>query len=171
VTEDPRPTLWGYIKSFFLRVGQLCIRYPLATAATLILICLAISMAIFGKQFQIGGILGRLWGKKESPDDPILHPPSGRVDPSTGKVIEPGQPDPGGFVQPMPVVIKDPGILSDPNKITVIDPSGKSVDVKLPTGVKNEDVKQVIMVAPNVFQIANHDSGVDAGKLLEDLTK
>ena len=171
MTDDGKPTFWGYVKAFFARVGQLCIRYPLAVAGTAALVALAVAMAVFGRQFQIGGLLGKLWGQKGSPDDPVLRPPPGRVDPSTGKVIEPGQPDPNGFVQPVAVVIKDPGIFSDPDKITVVTPEGKEVDVKLPTGVKNEDVKQVVMVAPNVYQVANNDKGVDAGKLLEDLGK
>lgn len=169
MTNEDKPTFWGYVKAFFLRVGQLCIRYPLATAATVALVAFAVAMLIFGKRVQIGGLLGKLWGRKDSPDDPVLKPPPGRTDPATGKPIEPGQPDPGGFVQPIPVEIKEPGIFSDPNKITVVTPDGKEVDVKLPTGVKNKDVKQVVMVAPNVYQIANNDKGVDAGKLLEDL--
>jgi hypothetical protein len=35
--------------------------------------------------------------------------------------------------------------------------------------VKNKDVKQVVMVAPNTFEVANHDKGVDVGKILKGL--
>jgi len=167
---DEKPTFWGYVKAFFTRVGQLCIRYPLATAATVLIVAFALAVAVFGWKIQLGGLLGKLWGKKDSPDDPVLRPPPGRVDQS-GKPIEPGQPDPGGFVQPVAVIIKDPGMFSDPGKVTVVTPEGKEVDVKLPTGVKAADVKQVVMVAPNVYQVANNDKGTDAGKLLEDLNK
>lgn len=166
---DEKPSFWGYVKAFLLKVGQLCIRYPLATAATAALVALAVAALVFGKQLQIGGLLGKLWGRKDSPDDPVLRPPPGRVDPSTGTPIEPGHPDPGGFVQPVPVEIKEPGIFSDPGRVTVVTPDGKEVDVKLPTGVQNKDVKQVVMVAPNVYQTANNDLGVDAGRLLESL--
>jgi len=168
---DEKPTFWGYVKAFLTRVGQLCVRYPLAAAATVLIVAFAVAMLLFGKQFNIGGVLGKLWGKKDPPDGPVLRPPPGRVDPATGKPIEPGQPDPGGFVQPVAVVIKDPGMFSDPGRVTVVTPEGKEVDVKLPTGVRAEDVKQVVMVAPNVYQVANNDTGTDAGKLLEDLKK
>ncbi len=167
---DEKPTLWGYVKSFFLRVGQVCVHYPLATAATILVVAFALMAFAFGWKLQLGGILGKIWGKKDSPDAPVLQPPPGRVD-GSGKTIEPGQPDPEGFVQPVAVKIKDPGMFSDPKKVTVVTPSGDEVDVKLPTGVKNEDVKQVVMVAPNVFQVANNDKGVDAGKILEDISK
>ncbi len=162
---------WERVKSFFLSVGRFFLRYPAAVVGTVLLAVGAVLLAAFGKRLQIGGLLGRLWGRDEPDPEAVLRPPPGRVDPETGKPIELGQPDPNGFVQPVAVELKKPGIFSDPDKVIVVAPDGKEVEVKLPTGVKSGDVKQVVMVAPNVFQIANKDSGVDAGKLLKDLEK
>jgi hypothetical protein len=171
----PVEPLWkralSWIKNAFLTAGRFFVRYPFAVVGTVLLVALAVLLAVFGRRLQIGGLLGRLWGRDSPEPDAVLRPPPGRVDPGTGKPIELGQSDPNGFVQPVAVELKKPGIFSDPDKITVVAPGGKEVEVKLPTGVKSEDVKQVVMVAPNVFQVANKDRGVDAGKLLEDLKK
>lgn len=171
VTET-RPTFKTWIKSFFYKIGNFCIRYPLAIALTVLLVVGAVLLACFGQQVQLGGILGKLWGtKSDDGDKPVVTPPSTRVD-EAGQPIEPGQSDDKGWVQaPIVLPIKPPGILSDPNVVTVVAPDGKETNIPLPKGVKNTDVKEVIQVAPNVFQVANHDKGVDAKKLLEDLDK
>jgi hypothetical protein len=169
-----KPTLVAWLKSTLYSVGNFFIRYPLATAGTILLVAFAVFMGVFGQKIQIGGILGQLWGKvhpKDMPNAPVVTPPPGRVD-DKGQVIAPGQSDDKGFVQaPVVLPIKDPGILSDPTTITVTHPDGKDVTIPLPTGVKNSDVKQVVLVSPNVYQISNNDTGVDASKILEDLNK
>lgn len=169
-----KPTFGAWLKSLLYGIGNFFIRYPLATAATVLLVVGAVVMMCFGQRLQIGGILGRLWDRKPShdPNAVVTTPPPDRRDPATGQVIQPGQPDPNGFVQaPVVVEIKPPGILSDPTTLVVTPPGKPDVTIKLPTGVKNTDVKQVIMVAPNVYQVSNNDGGVDAGKLLEDISK
>lgn len=180
--QETKPTFVAYVKSFFRSVGNFFfrsvgnffIKYPLTIAATLLLIVVASVMAIFGQSIQIGNLLSKLWGKaqpRELPDSPVVTPPPGRVD-ENGKPIEPGKSDDKGYVQtPVLLPIKDPGVFSDPTTVVVVTPEGKDVTIPLPTGVKNRDVKEVIMVAPNVYQIANKDTGVDAGKILEDITK
>jgi len=162
------------IKSLFRKIWDFFVCYPLATAATVVLFAFAVVVSISGKTIQIGGLLGLLWGKKhpkDLPGYPIITPPNGRVD-DKGSVIQPGQSDDKGFVQvPVVLPIKEPGILSDPTTVTVVDIEGKNIILPLPKGVKNKDVKEVIMVSPNVFQISNNDSGVDASKLLKEITK
>lgn len=171
VTET-KPTFGAWLKAFLYRVGNFFIRYPLATAATVLLVVGAVLLAAFGQKIQIGGLLGKLWGKKEQDGEkPVVTPPPDRVD-DQGKPIEPGKSDDGGWVQaPVVLPIKPPSILSDPNKVVVVEPGGKEVEIPLPKGVKNTDIKEVILIAPNVYQVANNDKGVDAGKLLEDLEK
>lgn len=146
------------------------IRYPLATALTVLLFIGTIVILATGKKIQIGGILGLIWGKENpaTPDVKLL-PPTKRVD-ETGKPIVPGTSDSKGYVQVQnQIPIEPPGILSDPNKIVVQHPErGKEV-LELPTGVKNEDVKTVIEISPKVYQIANNDFGVDVGALLQEL--
>lgn len=161
-----------YLKALGKSIFQFTLRYPLAIAATVLLVILAIAMAAAGKTFQIGGLLGKLWGKSSQPDPNIrVIPPEDRID-QNGNVILPGQSDDKGFVQsPASIDIKDPGMFSDPTTITIIHPDKGEVVIPLPTGVQNQDVKQVIEITPNTYQIINHDKGVDPKKVLDILNK
>jgi len=170
--EATKPTFGAWLKSFVYGIGNFCIRYPLATVATIFLIALAIFLLCFGQKFQIGGLLGSIWGRKPSTNPGIkVLPPENRVGPD-GKPIPPGTPDAQGFTQTNAVIpIKDPGIFDDPNTIVIQHPDKGDVILPLPTGVKNTDVAQVIEVSPNVYQIANNDKGVDTSQILKDLGK
>jgi hypothetical protein len=169
-TEETKPTFGAWLKSLLYKVGNLFIRYPMATAATVLLVVGAGFMMAFGQKVQIGGLLGWLWNRNShDPNAIVTTPPPDRKD-SSGQIIQPGQSDSSGWVQtPVVVPIKPPSILSDPTTIKVTPPGKPDVIIKLPTGVKNKDVKQVVMVAPNVYQVHNHDKGVDAEKILKDL--
>lgn len=177
-TVDPtsvtttRPTFGAWIKSFAYSVGNFMIRYPLAIAGTILVVAGAVAMLIFGQKIQIGGVLGWLWGHvTHNPDMTVTTPPPARIDPATGKVIEPGQADPNGFTQAQVVVpISNPTIFSDPTTVTVTPPNSAPVTLKLPTGLTSADVKTVIQISPTEFQVANHDSGVDAGSILKDIS-
>ena len=175
-TTETKPTFGAWLKALLYRIGNLFIRYPLAMAAAALVIVGAVVLACFGQKVQIGGVLGWLFGRVHPRDQPnapsvVVTPPPGRVD-DKGQPIEPGTPDDKGYVQtPVVLPIKDPGILSDPTTITVTHPDGHDQTIPLPTGVKNKDVKEVILVAPNVYQIKNNDTGVDAAGILEDLNK
>jgi hypothetical protein len=164
--------IWEYIKALGKRLFQLAIQYPLALAGTVLLVVLAIMMAAFGKTFQIGGLLGKLWGKKTPNQDEILViPPPGRVD-STGNPIPVGQSDTTGNVQVNQTMkIKDPGIFSNPDTVTIVHPDKGEVIIPLPTGVKNSDVRSITEVSPNAYQIHNNDLGVNPGKVLDILNK
>ena len=160
----------AFLKSLASKLYSYAVRYPLAAAATVLVVVGAVLMATVGRKVQIGGVLGWLWGKKRqaSPDVRLLPPPD-RKGPD-GKLIEPGKSDEKGFVQvPVQVLIEDPGLFSDPNTIVLNHPDRGREVVELPTGVKNEDVKQVVEISPKVYQVKNDDAGVDAGKLLDDL--
>lgn len=164
-TSSDRPGLWSKAWAFTLK-------YPVAVIGTILLVALAIFLAVFGQRIQIGGLLGLLWGKKDGTDPNVrVLPPPGRVD-KDGKPIPAGESDDKGWTQaPVNVEIKEPGIFSDPNVITVTHPDKGEVKIPLPEGVKSKDVKQVVEVAPNVYQVRNNDKGTDAGKLLEELEK
>lgn len=165
VTSKSEPSFWSRVWAFTLK-------YPVAVIGTLLLVALAIFLAVFGQKVQIGGLLGLLWGKKDDTDPNVrVLPPPDRVD-KDGKPIPAGESDDKGWTQaPVNVEIKEPGIFSDPHVITVTHPDKGDVKIPLPEGVKSKDVKQVVEVAPNVYQVRNNDKGVDAGKLLEDLEK
>ena len=158
-----------YIKSFFHSLYSFAVKYPLAIAGTIALVVAAVFCSAFGKQFQIGGLLGRLWGKKESPIDVTVLPPSNRKD-DHGTVIQPGTPDNKGWVQtPATIEIKDPGMFSNPSTIVIVHPDKGELEIPLPTGIKNKDVKSVVEISPDVYQIHNNDHGVDTADLLKKL--
>lgn len=164
-------SIFDWLKKIFAAVVRFVLRYPLAAAGTVFVIAAAVAAAAVGQKFQIGGILGWLWGKKPNVDPSIrVVPPAGRVD-DAGNVIQPGQSDDKGYVQvPVQVPIKDPGIFSDPNTVVVEHPTQGEITIPLPTGVKNTDVKQVVQIEPNVYEIHNNDKpSVNAKDLLDEL--
>jgi len=165
VTSSDEPGLLSRVWAFTLK-------YPFAVIGTILLVVFATLAVFFGQKIQIGGLLGLLWGKKDGTDPNVrVLPPPDRVD-KDGKPIPAGESDDKGWTQaPVNVVLKDPGIFSDPNVLVITHPDKGEVKIPLPEGVKNADVKQVVEVAPNVYQIRNNDKGTDAGKLLEDLNK
>lgn len=171
-TTETKPTFGALMKSILYKIGSFFIRYPLAIAGTVLIVAVMIVALFFRQKIQIGGILGWLWNRKtHNPDVVVTTPPPGRVDPSTGEVIQPGQSDAGGWVQaPVVVQIKPPSVFSDPNTITITPPGEPEVTIKLPTGVKNKDVRQIVRVSPTAFEVHNHDKpSVDTKKLLKDL--
>jgi hypothetical protein len=123
-----------------------------------------IVIVIFKKDFQIGGLLGLLTGKKKQ--DLRSSIASERVDES-GQPIVPGQSDQHGFTQaPVSTAIKSPGLFSDPNTVVVEHPTKGTQTIQLPTGVKNRDVAEVVEIRPDVYQVKNNDkSAVDTKKL------
>lgn len=163
--SNDKPGFWSKVFDFVLR-------YPFAIVGSILLIATSVFLAVFGQKLQIGGLLGKLWGKEDETDPNVrVLPSSGRVD-KDGKPISAGESDDRGWTQaPLNVVLKDPGIFSDPNVLVIDHPEKGEVKIPLPEGVKNADVKQVVEVSPNVYQLSNNDKGVDAGKLLEDLEK
>jgi len=154
-----------YLKAAGKALFRFALHYPLAVAGTVLLVLLAIFLAAFGQKFQIGGLIGSLWGKKNPDLRPI--PPPDRKD-DKGNPILPGQPDDKGFVQaPVSTEIKKPGIFSDPNVVVVIHPSQGEIKIPLPTGVKNSHVSEVTIISPSVVEIKSNDKGIEKKDLLD----
>lgn len=154
-------TVWGYLKKFLLGPG-----------GALIVVIVAILLAMVGvKNFQVGGLLGKLLGKK--PKDKAIDKANSvsedRVD-ANGKVIPKGVPDSKGITQAIVVPIKEPGIFSDPKTVKFVPPGEKkAVEVELPDGVSNKDVEKVVVVKPKVYAVTVKDtSGIEA-KTVDDL--
>jgi len=158
-----------YVKALFRRVYQLMVKYPLAVAGTILLVVAAILLAIFGKKFQIGGLIGKLWGRDPdvNPNVRVL-PPEDRVD-KDGNLIMPGESDERGFVQPVATKIKEPGIFDDPNVVTVEHPDKGEVRIPLPTGIDSSEVEEIVEVAPDVYEVRNRDRGTDVSDLLDEI--
>ena len=160
--------LWEYVKAFFRSLGKWVVRYPIAAAVTIVVVLVAVLALVSGKKFQLGGLLGKLWGTKPK-DNKRGIPPKDRVD-EDGKVIQPGESDEKGFVQaPAIKGIKEQGLFDDPNTVTVVHPEKGEVTIDLPKGVKNKDVKEVIEIEPDVYEVRNNDDGVDTDELLNIL--
>lgn len=139
-----------------------------AVAATVFLIILAIILLFFREKFQIGGILGNIWGKKPESDPRVTVVP-GRVN-KNGEVIRPGESDDEGFVQaPVKMDIEPPGIFSDPTTIVIKHPEKGNIVLNLPEGVKNEEVNEVVEIKPDVYEVRNNDTGVNPDDVLSIL--
>ncbi len=162
--------LGKWIMAFLRSVGNLVLRYPVATALTVILLVVAIPVFLAGKNLQLGGLLGRLWGTRKVDARGTVAPDRKKND---GTSIQPGESDENGYVQvPSVTEIEDPGLFSDPSTVTVVHSDGKKVVVELPEGVKNSDVKEVVVLKPDVKETGNNDkSAIDVGELYELLMK
>lgn len=173
--EDESPGFWSrvwqYIKAVASSLWKFVLKYPIAIPVTILLVALAIAALFLGQTIQIGGILGKLWGKGKK-DDKRAVVPEDRVD-KDGNKIQPGESDDKGYVQaPVDTNIKKPGIFSDPTEVVVVDPDEGEVVIPLPEGVKNANVKEVIRIKPKVYEVKNNDGGVsiyELDELLNDL--
>jgi hypothetical protein len=164
--RDVAKRAWSAVSWTATKIFIFMIRYPVATILTIFTVVVAVILAFFGRTIQIGGLLGKLWGKKGPVKSSRNEIAPGRVDES-GSPIQPGKSDAGGWVQaPVSTDIKDPGIFDDPNVVTVVHPEKGDVKIPLPTGVKNSDVKEVVEIRPDVYEVRRNDNGVDTKEVL-----
>ena len=170
------PTFWGTVWAKLRAAGHWAAIHLAAPGVALIVIIVAVLLVSMGfKELQIGGLLGRLFGKKE-PEHKAIDV-ANSVDPDRvdkdGKLIQPGTPDSKGQTQVVVVPIKDPGLFSNPDTVT-FTPPGKTdpIEVQLPDGVKARDVDKVVVVQPGKFVVTVKDnSGVPASKVDDLLAK
>lgn len=169
-----RPLLdavWTKLKAWAAWVwAKLCV----PGVALLVVLGGFVLVAIGFKELQIGGLLAKLFGKKPAPGTAAVANtvPPGRVD-SNGNLIPVGQPDSTGQTQVPVVPVHEPGFFSDPQTVKFTPPGAeKPVEVRLPDGVKNTDVKQVIVIQPETVVVTVKDnSGVTAEKVDDLLAK
>lgn len=149
------------------KVWQFIRKYVLAPLPILLLLVGAIILIALGaKNVQIGGLIGKLLGRKEGGKtaiDVANSIPEDRVD-KNGHLIPIGVVDDKGITQARVVPIKTPGIFDDPKKVKVTDPdSGEDIEVDLPTGVEAKDVDRIVIVTPEVTAVTvKSDSKVKA---------
>ena len=148
---------------------------PLVVVVLIVVSFLLLTMGF--KELQIGGIIGKLLGKKPPPEDEgktievVNSIDHDRVDPK-GRPIEPGVPDSIGMTQAVVVPIKEPGLLSDPKKVVFTPPGDtKPTKVVLPDGVTNRDVDKVVVIKPDVIAVKVKDNSGIPAKKIEDLLK
>ena len=146
--------------------------------AVVVILVAIILVAMGFKELQIGGILGKLLGKKggDGTDGKTVDV-ANSIDPDRigkdGKLIQPGTPDSQGQTQAVVVPIQDPGLFSDPKKVVFTAPGDdKPTEVILPDGVTNKDVDQVVVVKPDVLVVTVKDnSGIPASTVDDLLAK
>ena len=174
--EEVEPPLWGILKAKLQAFGKSLVRVLLSPGAAVILILVAVLLSLLGfKNVQVGGLLGKLFGKKDpdaSVTDVANSVPEGRVD-ENGNLIPKGTADSRGHTQATVVPIKKPGLFSNPNTVKFRPPGSDSdVEVSLPVGVKAKDVDKVIVVKPGEFVVSvKSDSSVSAREVDDLLGK
>ena len=161
--------IWFFIKKISPKVLG-----PLAAIVVIVISAILVTMGF--KELQIGGILGKLLGKKGStnPDQGPTVETSNTVDPKRvgpdGKLIPQGTPDSNGDTQAVVVPIQPPGLFSDPGTVTYLAPGDtKPTVVPLPTGITNKQVDQVIVVQPNVVAVTVKDKSGVSAQTVDDL--
>ncbi len=159
--------LWAGIKSLVRKFGAFL-------PAILIILGAVVLLFLGVKHVQIGGILGKLFGKKDSPEnkkaiDVANTVPEDRVD-QNGNLIPIGQPDSKGLTQVKVIPIETPGLFDDPSKVKIVPPGEtKPVVVDLPDGVKASDVDKVLVVKPEVFAVSVKNTSKVTSKDVDDL--
>ena len=164
---DSEPTFWQSVWAWLKKFA----RWIWAPLVAILLVAGVIILVALGFKPQIGGLLGKLFGKKDLDEvkkavDVANSVPKGRVD-ENGVIIKPGEPDSKGQTQAVVVPIEEPGLFGDPTKVKIIPPGEtKPVVLDLPDGVKAKDVDKVIVVKPEVYAVVVTDkSGVKAEDL------
>lgn len=160
------------MKPFLSKAWAWVRKYLLAPLPALLVVGLGILAVAFGfKNVQIGGLLGKLFGKPEGKKavDVANSIPADRID-GGGKIIQPGVPDSQGITQAVVVPVETGGLFSDPNIVKVTPPGEtKPITVHLPDGVKDKDVHQVVILSPEVVAVTVKDTSKVSAKKVDDL--
>jgi hypothetical protein len=165
--------IWGATKKLASQIGIKVIG-PILAIVVVVGGFLLLTMGF--KELQIGGVLGKLLGKKgdvpKKAVDIANTVDKDRVG-SDGKLIQPGTTDAKGMTQAVVVPIKEPGLFSDPKKVEFVAPGEtKPTKIELPEGVTNKDVEHVVVIKPEVVAVTVKDkSGISAQKIDDLLTK
>lgn len=149
-------------------------RAVLAPGVALLIVVGAVLLIVVGGKPQIGGILGKLFGRERKAAkraiDVANSVPKGRLD-ADGNIILPGEPDSKGVTQARVVPVELPGLFDDPGVVKVKPPGEDPIEVELPDGVKAKDVDQVVIVSPEVTVVTVKDTSTVTAKDVEDLLK
>lgn len=157
-SHAPKDGLWGTLKSGLAKFYTWFARYPLALMVAVLLV-VGVVVAMFlgvGDRFNVGGLLGKLFGSKDKSDDRVVvanSVPSKRVD-AQGDPIPVGTPDDKGIVQrPVDVLEQPTNPFRDKTKLKIKTPEGEEKVISLPKGVEDKDVDKVFQIQPKVFKV------------------
>jgi len=156
---------WVFLKHWLTK--------PFVWIFIIVIAIFGIAALMLGMDPNMGGLIGKLLGKKRQTIDPIATAnmvPEGRRD-KDGNEIPLGIADDNGFTQWEVKKIDEPkGIFRDKSVVVVKDKEGKPKELRLPKGVKDTDVDQVIEVKPKEFVVKIKDnSKIKVGDLFDNL--
>lgn len=152
--------MWDTIKEAFKTAFDWLLRYPLALIISMGVIVVAVILlaAGVGDRFNVGGIIGKLFGKRgaDDPEDQIKianEVPEDRVDEDGNKISLETEDEEGWKQKEVKQIDRSGNPFRDKSKIQVQDGRGNEKILKLPKGVKDLDVEKVIEVKPKVYDI------------------
>lgn len=158
MTKDNEKSEWGHrIKNLGKKAFDWIVRYPVALIAAVAVIAFASFLMATGKgdRFNLGGILGKLFGLEDKKPDRMQRAnaiPEDRVD-DEGNPIEKGEADKEGFVQnEVQPLDRSSNPFRDKSKVVIEDKKGKR-EIKLPEGVFDKDVDRVLEIEPEVYGV------------------
>ena len=171
----PEPSFWATVWVKLKAILHWMAIKLAAPGVALVVIIVAVLLVSMGfKELQIGGLLGKLLGRKADVNaDPNVANtvPPGRVD-KDGKLIPQGTPDSKGIVQATVVPIENTGgLFSNPDTVKVTPPGQDPIVVQLPDGVKANDVDKVIIISPTQVVISVKDTSGVSAQQVDDLLK
>lgn len=175
VQVDPAPGFWSVVWTWLKRIWAWVATNLAAPGVALLIVVAAVVLLVIGvKNIQLGGLIGRLLGRPD-PDIKSIDV-ANKVDPARvdkdGNIIPIGTPDSQGDTQAKVVAIDPVGPFSNPDHVTFTDPSTKeTVTVKLPDGVKLNNVDEVVVIKPNVVAVTVKDTSGVTPQTVEDLLK
>lgn len=147
----PPPSDWTVKLWAFVR------KYILAPIPVLIIAVGAFILAMMGvKNLQVGGLIGKLLGRK-APEQKAIEVansiPPGRLR-EDGSLITLDEPDSKGIAQAHVVAIKEPGLFDDPQVVKITPPGQtKPISIQVPDGVRAQDIQQVVIVKPQLMAV------------------
>lgn len=154
-------TTWDKVKAGFKKALTWFVRYPLALLVAVLIIA-GVSLLLasgYGDNFNIGGILGKLFGsrdrtRKDSPRVIVANSvPDDRED-GSGDPIPIETPDERGIVQREVKVLDQPkNPFRDKSVLKIQDSLGEERTILLPEGVQDKDVDRVLEIRPAVYKV------------------
>ena len=158
MSDDKEKSWRDRTKDFGKMVFDWIIRYPVALIAAVAVIAFASFLMATGKgnRFNVGGILGKLFGLNDNGPDRVERAnkiPENRVD-KEGDTIEKGEVDEEGYTQKeVRPLDRSSNPFRDKSKLVIRDEKGEK-KIKLPEGVLDEDVDKVFEIEPKVYGVA-----------------
>jgi len=166
------------LKQHVLKVWNWTLRYPLALVIAFLVVIIAVVLLLLGvgDAFNVGGVLGWLFGRAEEDKDHGLEVQVNEVPPkrkdSHGELIEVGEADEHGWTQrEVKVVDRQKNPFRDRNVLEVHTSETETKKIRLPEGVKDTEVSSVILTGPGKLEVQVISGPKESSKGLRDALK